>query len=381
VARRSVRVLLCALSCVTGWSLAATALEARDVDTAQTAGADSRLEPPKVLLLRDSRALDAPALELLSERLNELEVQVSSEAVAAGSAAQPGASAERSHAALVVWLTADDEQQTLFIYDSSDERVQARRLERTSNPAADREELLVIACSTITALLDHRADPVPPKQAQPTTKRAPNDTGRVPTGQNNGGATSRDASAEHDSAAAPGHVALLLGYWGSTGLAAGQGWQNGASATLLAWFPSHLHAGLSYGVLPSSRMNIGQTEVEFSRHPVSLGLGLDARAPWRLCQWLLADVVLVVDPITRTTHSAPTLLVATKPASRWLVDAGARIGAALTLVSNVSLYGLLGGKLGLSNFDYVAEFETTDERTAIGRAAWHVELGLSTNVF
>jgi hypothetical protein len=108
---------------------------------------------------------------------------------------------------------------------------------------------------------------------------------------------------------------------------------------------------------------------------------LHTRGPWRHWQWLLADLVVSVDRVTRITHSPQSVLLATPPASRWLWDVGARVGAAASLVSNVSLYGLVGGKLGASGFDYVALGEQTEDRTHIGQGSVQVELGLCVSVF
>jgi hypothetical protein len=342
-------------------------------------------------------------MAVLSARLTELNVETTTEALDGSEAQALNAvrvSVRRARATLALWFGSDDEDPELFIYDTASDRVESRHLPRTGNAAADREELAIITCSTVAALLESQRDTeqragdlaeekvradtevAAASNASTSTSTSKPATSRVPPKATE----ARDVSAA-DSPAGPAQAAdtsssvgLLLGYMGTSSLAP-QHWQSGASATLLAWFPHHLHAGVSYGLLPMSTLNVGESEVTLSRVPLSAAFGIDARSAWPVWQWLIADVVLAVDEVSRTTRTPAGTLVATPPASRWLLDAGGRVGAAVTLVSNLGLYALLGGKLGLSRFDYVAEGETSEERVTLGRAAWQLDLGVCVSVF
>jgi hypothetical protein len=353
-------------------------------------------EPQVVLLLVSSEATESATVNLLAERLNELHVETLTESTEpkpdSAMNALARSSAQRTHAALVVWFQVRSAPHELHIYDSQSEQLSSRRLPEADQSAAAREERVIIATSTINALLESQREGASPRDAASNGKSDDTASSQVKPAPTPANATTRPApvprtvEATHDSerslpAAPDSNVELLLGYLGTSSLAAGGSWQNGANASLLLWLPKPLHVSASYALLPAQRVAVGENEIELARHPINVAVGLNSRAPWRHWQWLMADLTASVDRVTRTTRSPEAVLVATQPAARWLWDVGVRAGAAVSLVSNLSLYGLVGGKLGASRFDYVAAGEQSEERTHFGQASAQLELGLCVSVF
>jgi hypothetical protein len=351
-------------------------------------------QTPLVLLLVSAAGNENALARMLGERLNELHVETLTQTANTGSSEatiqQAKSSAQRTHAAIVLWFSLLGDTPQLYIYDTEGDRTTVRRLPEVQADAAAREEWLIIASTTVSALLEgqHETSAASVAATDTRAKTTPNDAAPKPapkpTAPSSGPqpAEQNAPSARTALPAAPdSSIELLLGYFGTSTLAEGGRWQNGASGSLLLWLPRHLHVGAAYALLPAQTIAVGENQIEIGRQPVSLAFGLDARAPWRHWQWLLADLSLSVDRVNRTTQAPEAVLVGTPAASRWLWDVGARAGAAVSLVSNVSLYGLLGARLGVSGFDYVALGEQGEERTHIGQRTAQVELGLCVNVF
>lgn len=354
----------------------------------------AQAQTPLVLLFVSPTANESAILGMLGERLNELHFETLTQTADTGSSEatiqQAKSSAQRTHAAVVLWFSPPSEAPLLYTYDAQSKRTTLRRLPEAQADAAAREEWLIIASTTVSALIEGQRETLAARaaardaSANPTPNDARLKPAPKPTSPSGGSRPAEQNAPPQQSAPPPApdsNIELLLGYFGTSTLAEGGRWQNGASGSLLLWLPGHLHVGAAYALLPAQPIAVGENQIEIERRPVSLALGLDARAPWRHWQWLLADLSFSFDRVTRTTHSPEAVLVGTPAASRWLWDVGARAGAAVNLVSNVSLYGLVGARLGVSGFDYVALGEQSEERTHIGQRTAQVELGLCVSVF
>lgn len=349
-------------------------------------------------MLGPSSVTERRDLEAVTQRLRELPIKV----VVYREGAQPLQQTIRKARSLVsqeamdavVWLGYWHSQRTLFVHTSAG-RTLARQLARRESSAADREELAIVARTTVGALLDGgvrsmeevvdvggealgaeeveapRATTTPAESSQAPPALAPPSKELRPE-------SGSPASAAHDgSADAAVGLSARAGYAGSTPLVSAESaWQSGAGVALRLRRRS-LYLDVSYAFLEASTLRLDSASASFQRHPATLALG----AVWRPARSpslsFAAELSAGADRLTRETVATGVSSVATAAESRWLFSGGARVAARAQVARRVGVYASLGADALLSSFDYVAVGSDGSEREGVRRFVGKLDVGAS----
>jgi hypothetical protein len=394
-ARETVNRLLLALCCTV--ALESTASAASPL---AAPGSPVRRQP-QVAVLGPSSVTERQDLEAVTQRLRELPIRV----VVYREVAQPLQQTIRKARSLVrqeamdavVWLGYWHAQRTLFVHTSAG-RTLARQLARRESSAADREELAIVARTTVGALLDggersmeevldvgsDAVGPegdVPPAEATPSKSSQRPPEGALAAPATEVGAEPRsDASAEHDDSRETEDgvgLSARAGYVGSTPLVSAESaWQSGGGVALRLRRRS-LYLDVSYAFLEASTLRLDSASASFQRHPATLALG----AVWRPARSpslsFAAELSAGADGLTRETVTTATSSVPTSAESRWLFSAGVRVAARAQVARRVGVYALLGADALLSSFDYVAVGSDASERESLRRFVGKLDVGAS----
>lgn len=394
-ARETVNRLLLALCCT-------VALESTASAASPTAEPGSPVRrQPQVAVLGPSSVTERRDLEAVTQRLRELPIKV----VVYREVARPLHQTIRKARSLVseeamdavVWLGYWRSQRTLFVHTSAG-RTLARQLARRESSAADREELAIVARTTVGALLDggvrameevldvggdalgaDSAD-APPVEATPASSQPSPDAQLAPAVTEPGAepgspaSAARDASAEADDTMG---LSARAGYVGSTPLVSAESaWQSGAGVALRLRHRS-LYLDVSYAFLEASTLRLDSASASFHRHPATLALG----AVWRPARSpslsFAAELSAGADRLTRETVATANSSVPTSAESRWLFSGGARIAARAQVARRVGVYASLGADALLSSFDYVAVGSDGSERESLRRFVGKLDVGAS----